>query len=210
MTTTPVGRRARARRGEGDRLREEILDAAEQLLVETGDADRVSIRAVADAVGVTPPSIYLHFADKAEMLLTVCGNRFAEFDEILVEAGSSSSDPLEALRRKGRAYIHFGVENPEHYRILFMVRNAGDRTLDKMPAAATAFGHLVDDVRRCIDEGYFAPADPMLVATGLWTNMHGLTSMLISAPGFPWPELDVMIDHVVGVQARGLAPPSLR
>jgi AcrR family transcriptional regulator len=50
-------RRHRARRGEGDRLREEILAAAERLLLETGDESAVSIRAVADAVGVTPPSI---------------------------------------------------------------------------------------------------------------------------------------------------------
>ena len=64
-----ASRRTRARRGEGERLREEILDAAERLLIETGNRDAVSIRAVAEAVGVTPPSIYLHFADKTELLI---------------------------------------------------------------------------------------------------------------------------------------------
>lgn len=208
MSTPPVGRRARARRGEGDRLRDEILEAAEHLLVKTGDADRVSIRAVADAVGVTPPSIYLHFADKAEMLLSVCGARFAEFDAVLLAAGATIDDPLEALMRMGSAYIHFGVDNPEHYRILFMVRNAGKRSLHEMPAAAAAFGHLVDDVQRCIDSGQFAAANAKLVATGIWTAMHGLTSLLISAPAFPWPDIDVMIGQVMGVQAGGLALPA--
>ena len=65
-------RRARARRGEGPRLREEILAAATRLLAETGDEEAVSIRAVAEAVGVTPPSIYLHFADKTELIFAVC------------------------------------------------------------------------------------------------------------------------------------------
>ncbi|MGI9023013.1 MAG: TetR/AcrR family transcriptional regulator [Acidimicrobiales bacterium] len=201
-----TARRTRSRRGEGDRLREEILEATEALLVETGDAERVSIRAVADAVGVTPPSIYLHFADKAELLLTVGEGRFAEFDALLQQAATSVDDPMQALRQKGRAYVHFGVEHPEHYRILFMVRGAGDRTLDEMPAAAAAFGHLVDDVQRCMDAGVFAAGDATLVAVGLWTNMHGLTSLLICAPAFPWPEIDVIIDHVIDVAARGLAP----
>ena len=49
--------RSRARRGEGDLLREEILLAATRLLIETGNEDAMSIRAIADAVGVSPPSI---------------------------------------------------------------------------------------------------------------------------------------------------------
>jgi AcrR family transcriptional regulator len=44
-------------RGQGEQLREEILAAAERLLAKTEDTDAVSIRAVADAVGVASPSI---------------------------------------------------------------------------------------------------------------------------------------------------------
>jgi len=69
---TGVGRRRRAPRGQGRKLREEILAAAERLLRETGDQEAVSIRAVADAVGVTPPSIYLHFADKTDLIFAIC------------------------------------------------------------------------------------------------------------------------------------------
>ena len=61
-------RRRRAPRGSGDQLREEILDATTELLLKTGEAKAVSIRAVSQLVGVTPPSIYLHFADKDALL----------------------------------------------------------------------------------------------------------------------------------------------
>jgi AcrR family transcriptional regulator len=64
---TPAASRRRARKGEGELLREEILDAAEALLIEKGHPDAVSIRAVAARVGVSPPAIYLHFADKDEL-----------------------------------------------------------------------------------------------------------------------------------------------
>ena len=56
--------RRRNQRGQGARLREELIEAASDLLADQGNPDQVSIRAVATAAGVTPPSIYLHFADR--------------------------------------------------------------------------------------------------------------------------------------------------
>jgi AcrR family transcriptional regulator len=75
VAVQPLKRR-RAARGSGEQLREEILNAATDLLLETGHAKDVSIRSVAQRVGVTPPSIYLHFADKDALLDAVCGRYF--------------------------------------------------------------------------------------------------------------------------------------
>ena len=74
-------RRRRAPRGSGEQLRDEILTAATDLLIETGDEKAVSIRSVAQRVGVTPPSIYLHFADKTALLDAVCCQYFEKLDE---------------------------------------------------------------------------------------------------------------------------------
>ena len=206
---SPATRRARARRGEGELLRKDILAAAERLLIETGDEGAVSIRAIADAAGVTPPSIYLHFADKTELLAAVCEVRFQEFDRYLEEAAAGIDDPVEALRARGRAYVRFGLENPEHYRILFMTRTASEaprREVDHLPGL-TAFSRLVDDVARAVDGGFLAPGDPFLVATGLWTTVHGITSLLIARPDFPWPDVESLLAHVLDVTLRGLQPP---
>jgi AcrR family transcriptional regulator len=206
---TPAGsttRRTRSRRGEGERLRHEILDAAERLLIETGSEDAVSIRAVADAVGVTPPSIYLHFADKNELLFEVCEKHFDQFDRYLEAAAGESDDPLESLRLRGRAYVQFGLEHPEQYRILFMGK-PGETPVDfeatRMRRIAS-FDHLVQGVQRCIDAGAISARDPVLVSMGMWAAVHGVTSLLISKPGFPWPDLDTLIDHVLAVQIKGL------
>lgn len=202
--------RARARRGEGELLRAEILAAAERLLIQTGDEGAVSIRAIADAAGVTPPSIYLHFADKTELFNAVCEARFADFDRHLEEAAAGVDDPLEALWARGRAYVRFGLDNPEHYRILFMTRRVADPNpgnVDNLPGL-TAFSHLVDDVARGMDSGALAPGDPFLVATGLWSAVHGIASLLIARPDFPWPDLDRLLGHVLDVQSRGLQAPT--
>ena len=119
---TRVRKRSRARRGEGDRLREEILDATEALLVKTNDLEAVSIRAVATAVGITPPSIYMHFDRKEELILEVCERQFRVLDAFMLEAMEGIDDPVEVVRAMGRAYVRFGLARPEQYRFLFMTR----------------------------------------------------------------------------------------
>jgi AcrR family transcriptional regulator len=200
--------RARSRRGEGERLRADILDAADRLLVATGDEDAVSIRAIAAEVGVTAPAIYLHFADKAELLFAVCERTFASLDDTLERAVAGIDDPLLSLRARGEAYIRFGVDNPDHYRILFMGRPAftPDEWGSERLLASAAYRHLVEAVEACQASGSL-PADisSELAATGLWATVHGVASLLVARPSFPWPPLDDLIDHVLGVHAFGLA-----
>jgi AcrR family transcriptional regulator len=207
--TSTVKRRSRSRRGEGETLRADLLAATERLMIETGRAEAVSIRAIADAVGVTPPSIYLHFPDKDSLILAVCERHFETFDSVIEAAGRSTEDPAESLRRRGQSYVRFGLENPEPYRILFMTRNDSAQQRNVVVGAgARAFQHLVDAVQRCIDAGAFRPVDPVLAATGVWAAVHGVTSLLISLPGFPWPDIETLVDHVCNIQNFGLSEPA--
>lgn len=205
----PSPRRVRARRGQGEKLRDEILEAASRLLVETGDEDAVSIRAVAEAVGVTPPSIYLHFADKNELIFAICERYMDELDRATTDAAAGSDDPIGSLLLAGKAYVRFGVENRAPYRVIFM-RKPTDTPLpwqqDKI-LNSSVFGHLRENVVKAAEAGR-VEGDPMLVSVFLWVTCHGLTSLFISKPNFPWPDRDRLIDHVVrsalqGVVARG-------
>jgi len=207
VTAGEAVRRRRAPRGQGERLREEILAAAERLLIETGDQEAVSIRAVADAVGVTPPSIYLHFADKTELIFAICAKHFAELDRVLEEAAAGAADPLESLRLRGRAYVRFGVDHPEEYRILFMTRPAATpEDWDEARVMESAsFHHLVQAVQAAIDAGAIGAVDPLTVSFGLWASVHGLTSLLVAKPAMLGPYQEALIDHVVDVQIAGLA-----
>jgi AcrR family transcriptional regulator len=201
-------RRPRAPRGAGDQLRGEILAAATRLMGATGDEDAVSIRGVADAVGVTPPAIYLHFADKDALIYAVCAQVFEMFDTALEAIDATTADPVEALRGRGRAYVSFGLEHPEQYRVLFMSkRTRSAKHADALAPGMVAFQHVVDAVQRAMDAGGIAAGDAVLTATGLWTSLHGVTSLLISMPDFPWPEPDVLVEHVCVTLVRGLEGP---
>jgi AcrR family transcriptional regulator len=207
-----AGRRARSRKGEGRRLREEILDAAEALLLRTGSAESVSIRAVADAVGVTPPSIYRHFPDKATLMYEVWDRRCGTLDAAFEEALAGVDDPVEAIRVIGRAYVHFGLEYPEPYRLVFMTRP--DPYADPDVEAArlgqvAAFGRAVQAVQTLIDGGYLRPdlTDAVGVATAVWAQVHGLVSLMLTKPFFPWPaghEFDEYIDQVLSIGLTGM------
>lgn len=208
MTTT--AKRRRSRRGEGDKLREEILEAAEKLLVETGNEDAVSIRAIAEKVGCTPPAIYMHFQDKDQLFFAVCAQRFEEFDRFVNEEGDETDDPLESLRVRGRAYIRFGLENPEHYKLLMMVpKTKLASELGPDAPGMGAFDHLVQAVQRCIDAGSISDDHGATqIALALWSACHGITALLITFTNFDHfvesGDVNDVIELLLDVQLEGL------
>lgn len=200
MTAT---RRRRAQRGSGEQLRDEIVAAAKELLASAASADEVSIRAVADAVGVTPPSIYLHFADKNALINAVVIDVFSQLDSAMIAAGDGVTEPLERLRAFGLAYVRFAVAHPEHYRIAAM-DPCPNPDLDEV-LASSAFVHFNATVLECIEAGVFAPGDPLTVTLELWAAAHGIASLMIAKPFLPWGDRDALADRVLCAAAVGRA-----
>lgn len=212
--------RVRARRGEGDRLREEILAAVGALLDETQDEAAVSIRAIADRVGVTPPSIYRHFADKDALLSAVCANVFVDLGEGIAKAVSDAPGPIDALAAAARCYVEFGLAHPEHYRLVFMrppphpmgmtreeflaslesgaCSPADDAFSGEKLAGTQAFDtllHLVEAVLAPIPKR--RRPDAYTMTTMFWAAAHGITALRITKPDFPWPPVDEHVEAVM-------------
>ena len=201
--TVSTPRRRRAQRGSGEQLRAEIIAAAKDLLASAARADDVSIRAVADAVGVTPPSIYLHFADKNELLAAVVADVFESLDAAMLEAADGIADPMERLRAFGMAYVHFALAFPEHYRLAAMdpcPMPEVDRVLQ-----SSGFEHLHQTVLECMAAGIFEQSDPLPVTLHMWSAAHGIASLLIAKPFLPWGDVDALIDRVLCSAALGHA-----
>ncbi|MGQ0744870.1 MAG: TetR/AcrR family transcriptional regulator [Acidimicrobiales bacterium] len=199
--------RTRAARGDGDLLRREILAATEKLLLETGDAEAVSIRAISQAVGVSPPSIYLHFEDKSELIRAVCQGQFDQLEAQANVALVGVDDALDELIIRGRTYIDFALAHPEQYRILMMGKQGltlEDFQAGRLPGSESLLA-VVECIRVCMEQGRLTPADPMLVACSLWVSVHGITSLAITMPGFPlFFPLETLIDQVFDTTLRGL------
>ena len=199
MSVEPLKRR-RAPRGSGEQLREDILDAATELLLETGHAKAVSIRSVAQRVGVTPPSIYLHFADKDALLDAVCARYFEKLDEEMQRvAGQSAQDPLstiDVLRAQGLAYVRFARKTPELYRIAAMGESRPGSDVD-VALNSSAFVHMRHSVEALMAEGIYPQGDATSLALELWTVVHGLAALMISRPYLPWGDAEDFADRVM-------------
>ena len=203
----PDQTRRRSPRGSGEELRGEIIAAARDLMAKAATADEVSIRSVAAAVGVTAPSIYLHFADKQELISAVVVHVFDELDRAMVAASVSVADPLERLKAMGLAYVRFAIDHPEHYRLATM-DPCPRPDVDQMLAAG-CFVHFQEVVAECVSTGVFAPGDLTLLTIELWSAAHGIAALLVAKPDLPIGDPMGIADRVLTAAAIGhLASPS--
>src|SRR3954453_6340215 len=206
-------RRRRAPRGSGEQLRAEILDATTELLLETGNAKAVSIRSVAQRVGVTSPSIYLHFEDKDALLDAVCGRYFEKLNEEMQRVAADQPSTIDVLRAQGLAYVRFALKTPELYRIAMLGESRPGSDVD-MALNTSAFVHMRNTVASLIAEGTYPPGDETTLALELWTVAHGVAALLVSRPYLPWGDIEAFADRVlkaacVGQIVSGAVDPDL-
>jgi AcrR family transcriptional regulator len=179
------------------------------MLIETNDESALSIRAIASAVGVTPPSIYLHFVDRNDLVFAVCERQAEQVDRVMEEAAKEGGDPWDRIRRRGLAYLRWGLENPEHYRILMMSRPDAtpERFVDQRLADATGLEAVAEDIRLAAAQRLIARVeDPVREAELFWIIIHGMVSMLIAKPEFPFGLPEDLYAAMFEMVYRGLAP----
>jgi AcrR family transcriptional regulator len=196
--------RQRNRRGEGARLREEILAAATEILEETASEEAVTLRSVARAVGIAAPSIYAHFPDREAIVNTVVDGAFEQLrDVISTVRAEGGHDPVAALLHGCRAYVHFALDRPGQYRILFGRTTVPDAATEvAIQRRVGVFYVLVDSITDCVKAGRSDSTDPFTDAAAIWSGMHGAVVLRIATPRFPWPPLDESIDSMVHRLAR--------
>jgi AcrR family transcriptional regulator len=186
------------RRGQGQRLRDDLITAA-VTITETSGAGQVSLRSVARRAGVAATSVYLHFPDVDHLLAAVMQQCFEDLTAATTQAASQATGPLDELRRRCRAYCHFGLGHPRLYQVMFS-ENLPE-VLSAEPAhtpGRQSFANLVTAVRRCLDTGAAPPHDdPFRLASLIWTAEHGIVLARIARPTFPWAPLDALIDEMI-------------
>lgn len=172
-----------------------ILAAARDIFLRDGE-DRISMRQLAEKVEYSPGTIYLHFRSKEALLNALVEESFAKLSRALRKA--RLEDPVETLHLGLKAYVRFGLRHPNHYHFAFMrpPKPGPYRTHD-------AFEYLRECVRRCIEAGHFRDVDVETAAQVLWAGAHGLTSLLIARPNFPWVRRDALIEEMIGNSVRG-------
>jgi AcrR family transcriptional regulator len=155
-----------------------ITDAAMRMFLEDGYA-KTSIRNIAESIEYSPGTIYLYYKDKDELLYEVQRQAFLK----LVSAFKNqavSNDPLVRLEQMGKTYVSFGLENPELYDLMFIIRapmNVDCEIHDDN--GLECFGYLLHTLEECINKDLLIFTDPKQAALQVWSMMHGLVSLNI-------------------------------
>jgi AcrR family transcriptional regulator len=198
-------RRARAK----ENLRRAILDAARELFV-SEDYEAVSMRRIADKIEYSPTAIYLHFKDKQELVFSLCEETFGRLVREL-EALEPGKDPLARLKVGLRRYVEFGLKNPQHYIATFVIPHtdrddpkATERYRDGNSMGMRALGHLRAQVEACVAAKKLRRVNVDTATRALWGAVHGVTSLLIAFPSFPWGEREAVIDTLIDAAVEGL------
>jgi AcrR family transcriptional regulator len=159
--------------------RERILHAAERVHQQEG-LDAVSIRRVAEEVGLTPMALYRHFRDKDALLDALVDAGLARWEQSLVRAAEAST-PLERIRGALIAYVGFALGEPRAFQLMYLVPRSSERG-GGMPASvrvtsSPAFHAIVDAARDAMRAGDLKAGDPAEVMSLAWAMIHGLVAL---------------------------------
>jgi AcrR family transcriptional regulator len=202
-----LGPRERRER-EREETRTKILDAARELFANEG-VDSVTMRRIAEKIEYSPTAIYFHFKDKESLLAELCDFDFRAFAHGFNEI-AKIADPVERLRMAGTAYVEFGLNNPSHYRLMFMTPKPHEKSsIEQGNPEEDAYAFLkgiVDDLAasgRLREEN----SDPDLVAQAIWSAIHGVVSLEIAKCNdewVPWKPVAERTRAIIDMIVRGL------
>jgi AcrR family transcriptional regulator len=162
----------RTRDAESAATRRAILEAAETLLATRGE-EGLSIRELCARAGVTAPTVYHHFGDKAALVERVVDECFADFDRTFA-GRATPNDPVEALRWSYDRYVEYGLRHPAHYRLMFQPRRA-----HPTPGGVASYDGLRRRVAAIAAVGRLGPSVED-AAAAFWAAAHGVTTLLVS------------------------------
>ncbi|HYE43528.1 MAG TPA: TetR/AcrR family transcriptional regulator [Caulobacteraceae bacterium] len=197
-------RSARKPKGEGHARRAEILEAAERIFVQCG-YEGATIRKIADEVGVSSTALYMHFRDKSEILHEICEAAFQRLLAFNIDMRQRDLPPAEKVRRMMDAYVQFGFENPNAYRLVFLTR---PQEAEETQSVAQRLGREVyDQFEACVEQ----LASVGKLKTGvreaaqvLWAGGHGIVALLITKPYFDWAPAEVLSRTMLDALFEGL------
>ncbi len=165
---------------EREDLRRKIITAATELFREENYA-AVSMRKIAKRVEYSAGTLYLYYKDKDELFLAVQSVAF-ERAFTYINSLPENGDPLERLRGLGERYVCFGMENPDLYRLMFMMEHPMDamKEGDAWQAGIALHNLLTSLVKECVAAGKILAEDPDRLSFALWSLLHGMVSLRIS------------------------------
>src|ERR1044071_1427594 len=163
-----------------EELKKDILNAAKELFMAKG-YEATSIRNIAEKIEYSPATIYLYYKDKDELLYDLQAQAFEQLFETFKEKATGRS-PMKKLEQIAKAYVQFGLEQPDLYDLMFIIR-APMKKLEREDGSeawdngASCFNFLLEVIQQAIDQKMIKFKDRSVAALSIWAMVHGLVSL---------------------------------
>lgn len=187
-------------------VRRAVLDAAIEIITTDGP-DQVSMREVARRAGVSHQAPYHHFTDRAGIFAAISEEGFraftAEFRSALAGASDSLADCLSS-------YVRFALTHKGHFKVMFRSDICGVTTHEATREAADAAYLALLDLAALAGN---APAgvDAVVLPVWLWSQAHGLATLLVDGPLAaklpPELQIETLVDEVARFAAERISAP---
>jgi AcrR family transcriptional regulator len=177
-------------------LKNALREAASRLMAEHG-IDRVSLREISVAAGVSHSAAYRHYADKRALLADLAQAGFEQLAQINRDTiASTPGGTREQLKACGRAYVRFGMQRPALLQLMFGTAVGDWRDFPQLQRVAEELaGTLTGIVLQGQADGEFVLAEPGDVTLAAWSIVHGLTLLLLGRR-VPVDEIDeAFVEH---------------
>ena len=180
-------------------LKESLITTSLEMLDE-GGLEAITLRELASRLGTSRSAIYRHFKGKNDLMRAVILEGFIKLDQAIAPHFDHTEIPLlERFHDMGASYTAFATSNPNLYRLLFgpdmsqereevcqeerpdlhkLLNNNADNTIVEAEPE-DAFHRLVKIIIEAQQKGLFKEGDPILLATTIWSLLHGLSMLAI-------------------------------
>ena len=152
--------------------RRAVLDAALELFDREGYPG-VSMRAIAERVGLTVGALYRYFASKESVFDAIAEEGFSKLLKRVENL--APAPPLERLYAQGISYLDFAADEPRLYRIMFLTPETTPtiRKKERTDIGHRSFFTIVSLVEAAQAEGT-VPSDveAITVAHACWAAFH--------------------------------------
>ena len=175
-------------------LRSALVEAGLALLAER-EADELSLREVARAVGVSATAVYRHFPSKGALLSALARAGLVRLAAAQHAASDRAGGGAAGFSATGGAYVRFALANPALFRLIFTSPKPAGAPVAE-PSEAMAFLRA----NAAAMAGAQAGGDDKVLALRAWSIAHGLAMLMLDGQA---PAQDWLIDRVIEVEALG-------
>lgn len=161
-------------------LRQTLLTAATEMIAENG-VESLSLRKLADKVGVSRTAAYHYFQDKNDLLCAIAANGFGCWQASLNELKSNLLPERDKFEQYILGYIAFATNNPEEYELMFgrTIWKQANCTVELQQISHAIFQHQVDMIAHWQTLGVINGDNPLRIAQVIWGTLHGIAKLFI-------------------------------